>query len=39
MEDFFDVKSAKIDGQTINFFGIFDGLLDFLLLYFCLSLI
>ncbi|CAL9039687.1 unnamed protein product [Musa banksii] len=25
MEDFFDVKSAKIDGQTINFFGIFDG--------------
>ncbi|KAJ8491885.1 hypothetical protein OPV22_013606 [Ensete ventricosum] len=25
MEDFFDVKSTKIDGQTISFFGIFDG--------------
>ncbi|XP_010913717.1 probable protein phosphatase 2C 76 isoform X2 [Elaeis guineensis] len=25
MEDFYDVKSSKIDGQTINLFGIFDG--------------
>ncbi|WOL03170.1 hypothetical protein Cni_G11890 [Canna indica] len=25
MEDFFDVKSSNIDGQTMSFFGIFDG--------------
>ncbi|PSS04437.1 Protein like [Actinidia chinensis var. chinensis] len=25
MEDFFDVKSSKIDGQTVCLFGIFDG--------------
>ncbi|PSS28804.1 Protein like [Actinidia chinensis var. chinensis] len=25
MEDFFDVKTAKIDGQTVCLFGIFDG--------------
>lgn len=32
MEDFYDVKSSKIDGQTINLFGIFDGLIFFLLI-------
>ncbi|KAA8533633.1 hypothetical protein F0562_030933 [Nyssa sinensis] len=25
MEDFFDVKTSKIDGQTVCLFGIFDG--------------
>lgn len=25
MEDFFDIKRAKIDGQTVCLFGIFDG--------------
>ncbi|WOL20483.1 putative protein phosphatase 2C 52 [Canna indica] len=25
MEDYYDLKSAKIDGQTIGLFGIFDG--------------
>ncbi|RRT81640.1 hypothetical protein BHE74_00006852 [Ensete ventricosum] len=25
MEDYYDLKSAKIDGQTIYLFGIFDG--------------
>lgn len=25
MEDFYDVKSSKIDGQTVCLFGIFDG--------------
>lgn len=25
MEDFFDIKSSKIDDQNINLFGIFDG--------------
>ncbi|KAI3784054.1 hypothetical protein L1987_43146 [Smallanthus sonchifolius] len=25
MEDFFDVKTCKIDGQTVYLFGIFDG--------------
>lgn len=26
MEDFYDIKTAKIDGQTVCLFGIFDGL-------------
>ncbi|RWV92656.1 hypothetical protein GW17_00044951, partial [Ensete ventricosum] len=26
MEDYYDLKSAKIDGQSISLFGIFDGL-------------
>lgn len=25
MEDFYDVKMSKIDGQTVCLFGIFDG--------------
>lgn len=25
MEDFFDLKTSKIDGQTVCLFGIFDG--------------
>lgn len=25
MEDFYDVKNSKIDGQTVCLFGIFDG--------------
>lgn len=25
MEDFFDIRNSKIDGQTVNLFGIFDG--------------
>ncbi|OAY83397.1 putative protein phosphatase 2C 52 [Ananas comosus] len=25
MEDFFDVKISKIDGQTVSLFGVFDG--------------
>lgn len=25
MEDFYDIKTAKIDGQTVCLFGIFDG--------------
>lgn len=42
MEDFYDVKLSKIDGQTVCLFGIFDGLsltldraliLNYLLLY------
>jgi protein phosphatase 1L len=35
MEDFYDIKSSKIDDKQISLFGIFDGqrfvLLDFLL--------
>jgi hypothetical protein len=35
MEDFYDIKSSKIDYKQISLFGIFDGqrfvLLDFLL--------
>ncbi|XP_072984441.1 probable protein phosphatase 2C 52 [Typha latifolia] len=25
MEDFYDVKTSKIDGQTVSLFGVFDG--------------
>lgn len=25
MEDFFDIKMSKVDGQTVCLFGIFDG--------------
>lgn len=25
MEDFYDIKTSKIDGQTVCLFGIFDG--------------
>ncbi|KAF8413315.1 hypothetical protein HHK36_001293 [Tetracentron sinense] len=25
MEDFYDIKTSKIDGQTVSLFGIFDG--------------
>lgn len=25
MEDFYDIKTSKIDGKTICLFGIFDG--------------
>lgn len=25
MEDFYDIKATKIDGQSVSLFGIFDG--------------
>lgn len=25
MEDFYDIKTSKVDGQTVSLFGIFDG--------------
>lgn len=25
MEDFYDIKTSKIDGETVSMFGIFDG--------------
>uniref|UniRef100_A0A2N9GIV1 PPM-type phosphatase domain-containing protein n=1 Tax=Fagus sylvatica TaxID=28930 RepID=A0A2N9GIV1_FAGSY len=28
MEDFYDIKTSKIDGQTVCLFGVFDGCLD-----------
>lgn len=31
MEDFFDVKISKIDGQTVSLFGVFDGRIILLL--------
>lgn len=33
MEDFYDVKISKIDGQTVSLFGIFDGLISTNLLF------
>jgi hypothetical protein len=33
MEDFFDIKSSKIDDKQINLFGIFDGRRFFLVDY------
>jgi hypothetical protein len=33
MEDFFDIKSSKIDDKKINLFGIFDGRRFFLVDY------
>lgn len=41
MEDFFDIKTSEVDGQTVSLFGIYDGLLcldhSFSFLHFVLS--
>lgn len=32
MEDFYDIKTSKIDGQTVCLFGIFDGKISLIIL-------
>ena len=33
MEDFFETRISEIDGQTVAFFGVFDGMSKVFVLY------
>ena len=32
MEDFYETRIAEVDGQMVAFFGVFDGMIKFLLI-------